>query len=120
MKFYFDYFYYRITKMFIKYPSDRGIRAILLISLIQSLLLISAIEICLPLFLEKGEIKQLLNQFVWVIAFVVFGLFFLNFLKYRGRYVEFNQHWQNELQAKKIIKGLLVILSLIVPIVVYA
>jgi magnesium-transporting ATPase (P-type) len=120
MRFYFDYFYYRIMKLFLKYPTDRGVRAIFLISLMQSMIALSLIEGCLPFFLKKSEMAELLSQIIWLIVFIVFGLFFFNFLNYQGRYSEFDQHWQNESKAKKTIKGLLVIFSLLIPFVVYA
>ena len=120
MKFYFDYFYYRIMKLFLKYPTDRGVRAIFLISLMQSMIVISLIEGCLPLFLGKSAIAEILSQIIWLIVFVVFGLFFFNFLNYQGRYNEFEHYWKNETQQKKTIKGLLIIISLLIPFVVYA
>jgi amino acid transporter len=120
MKFYFDYFYYRITKVFLRYPTDQGIRAISLIVLMQSLVIISIIEICLPMFFGKGEIIQILGQFSWVIALIVLVLFYLNFLNYRRKYMKLEQHWQNEPKAKKILRGVLMIISFPVPFVVYA
>jgi len=119
MKFYFDYFYYRIMKFFFRYPTDRGVRAIFLISLMQSLIVISVVEGCLPLFLGKIEIAEILSQIIWVIGLVVFGLFFVNFLKYQGKYNEFEQHWKNEPKKTKTIKGLLIITSLLVPFLLY-
>jgi len=119
MKFYFDYFYYRIMKLFLNYPTDRGVRAIFLISLMQSMIVLSIIEGCLPIFLRKIEITELLGQIIWLIIFIVFGLFFINFLNYQGKYDKFDQHWKNESKSKKTTKGLLIILSLLIPIIVY-
>jgi hypothetical protein len=120
MKFYFGYFYYRIAKLFLKYPTDRGVRAIFLISLMQSLIVISAIEGSLPFFLGKTAIAGFLSQINWFIVFIVFGAFFLNFLNYQGKYSQFEQYWKNESQPTKTIKGLLIVFSLLIPFIVYA
>ncbi len=120
MKFYFDYFYYRIMKLFLRYPSDRGVRAITLISLMQSMLIISIIESSLPLFLRKDDIAMVLSQISWFILLVVLCLFFYNFQNYQGRYNEFDENWKSEANPKKAIKGLLIIISLLIPFVIYA
>ncbi len=120
MKFYFDYFYYRVAKFFLKYPTDKGVRAISIISLMQSLIVLSMIEGCLPLFLGKIAIARILSKITWLIVFIVSGSFFFNYLKYPRRYSEFDQHWQNETQTKKIVKGLLIVISFIITFIVYA
>jgi magnesium-transporting ATPase (P-type) len=107
-------------KLFLSYPSDRGVRAIFLISLMQSMIAMSLIEGCFPLFLEKSEMEALLKQIVLLISFVVLGFFFFNFLNYQGKYSEFDQNWKNETKSRKTIKGLLIIISLLIPFAVYA
>lgn len=119
MKFYFDYFYYRITKFFSKYPADKGIRAICLIGLTQSLFILSVVELSLPLFLHKSEIKMILSHFIWLAAIVVFVSFFLGFLNYNGKYPEYERHWRYESKTQKSFKGAAILLSSIASFIIF-
>jgi len=119
MKFYFDYFYYRISELFIKTKRDRGTRAVVIISIAQSVLVLTLTLLLQPLVLKRSDIHHMLTRFPWFIALVVFLFSFYNFLKYRGRYHEFAAHWCNEPKQKRKLKGVVIVISLIVPLLVY-
>jgi hypothetical protein len=107
-------------KLFLKYPLDRGVRAIFLISLMQTMIAMSVIEGCVSLFLGRSEMEVLLKRVVWLISFVVLGFFFFNFLNYHGKYGDFDQYWKNETRQIKMMKGWLIIVSLLISFAVYA
>jgi hypothetical protein len=119
MKFFFDYFYYRITKLFVRYPTDQGVRALFLISLMQSMILLSVIQGCFVLCVERAAMAGVLKLNNVLIFLVVFGAFFLNYRKYHGRYTVLNLYWQNEPKEKKNARGILIVFSFIASFIIY-
>lgn len=118
MKSYIDYAYYRISKLYYRYDSGTGIYAMLIISLTEGIFLLE-IMIFLSRFLFTT--KQLEgSKFIGPIIVVVSILPFLivNYMKYvrpKGKYDVFDSNWKDESGSKKMFKGFLIVLSLLVP-----
>ncbi len=114
MKFYFDYFYYRIFKLFIKERSDKGSRAIFFITMVEVCLFLGILQIALVFFCEKDGIELFLSYYSWLVLLVIFPVGFINYNMYRDRYNEFDDYWGNETKRRRVLKGLLMILTAIV------
>jgi hypothetical protein len=112
---FFEYLYYRITKAYYKWDGDEGITAIIAISMLQTLLIGDFIIFIIRLFLDRGETLEYakIASGIGVGVFLILG--FVNFLKYRKKFDEYQLKWGNENKIKKRIRGVLIVVSLIIP-----
>ncbi len=119
MKFYFDYIYYRMYKAFFKWDGDEAARALCGVTMIQVLIISEIIYTCLRQFFSHQQMKPFGKEIAW--SFVIIGilLYVLNYKKYKGKFDKYNDHWKMEPENKKKLKGLLVILSLIAPWILF-
>lgn len=119
MYFFFDYIYYRITQVFFKKDGRTGATAITLIAIMQSLLLWIFIQLIINQCLSV-DVRALYSRYIGYGGGVIFLiLFFINYRKYNGSYNRFKFYWKGENRRTRLIKGLLVMLSLPLPIVLW-
>ena len=112
MYFFFDYIYYRLTKFYFKWDGRTGGTGIVGVSMIQGVMLLNSF------FFLYGQIYGILKRQMhpwekWLIAVAFFGIVYLNYRKYNGKYNKFRSYWKDESSFKRFIKGLMVIVSLI-------
>ena len=115
MRFYFDYIYYRITQAYFKWDGRTGTTAIIGITMIQLLVLLDIFTVIIRIRYDRDESSSFVQTGKWIIIAVYIVLFILNYKKYSGTYNKLKSHWKNESKAKRFYKGLLVILSMILP-----
>lgn len=118
MRFYFDYFYYRVYKLFINYKSDGGSRALVFISLIQTFLILAIIEFYFIIF-ARNSLVEFKRYIPSLIVFLVFILCVVNYFKYRGRYKEFDEFCRADSKSNKRIKGILMVLTVVLTFLIY-
>jgi ABC-type Fe3+ transport system permease subunit len=113
--FFFDYIYYRVTQAYFKWDGRNSITALLAVSMLQVLII--------------GDICIFIARLIWhrhetapyakLIAYVGLAFFFvfviINFFKYKNKYHLLKKHWKDEPQDKRKLKGVLVVLSLVIP-----
>lgn len=114
MNFYFDYFYYRICKFFGRTEGESKA-----LGAVVGTQIIFMAEVCLTiihLFFTTKQIIPYAKLILWVI-FLGGGIvvFIANYVKYRNKYHELDEHWKNEPRNRKIMKGYLVVLHLLLP-----
>ncbi len=114
---FFDYIYYRITKFYFKWDGRTGATAIVTISLIQILLLIDVGVILMRLFYDRDVTQTFIptGKIVICVAFITFSA--LNYNRYNGSYNKYRFRWKDESESSKILKGFLVLLSIVLPFV---
>lgn len=115
MPFFFDYIYYRITKAYFKLDGREGITAIIAISLIQALLIADIAALAIRMVYNRPSTAPYAKVAGYISVLILIALIVLNRFKYKQKYNKLRSHWKNETKAKRIFKGLLVILSLILP-----
>jgi hypothetical protein len=114
-----DYMYYRIAKAYHKWDGKEGSTAIFTISLFYCFITCLPVMLLLRLlggrlfFREIGDIAK--PTFV-IIAILIFVL---NFIKYRRKYEILNEIYKNENTKIKSIKGVLVVLVLVLPLLTF-
>ena len=119
MKFYFDYIYYRVTKLYSKYPTDRGTRAIALIAMIQTASFLTVVESLLILSSNKGIMQLYLANLKWAFIFIVFGFGYFDFKKYIGQETLLEGYWKNDDKMKRRLKGICILISIILPVIAF-
>jgi len=113
-RFFFDYIYYRITKFYFKWDGRNGITSIIGISMIQILIIIDVFTVIIRIFYERGDFQHI--GFVKYLIVFLFGILsFYNYRKYHNKYHSLKAYWKDEPEKVKLIKGILVIVSLIAP-----
>ncbi len=112
--FFFDYIYYRVTKVYFRWDGRTSATAIATVTMIQSLLIIDITVFIKRLFFEhyKSTPSQIL---IILLALIIIGLMIFNYRKYLDTYNKFRTHWKNESPLKKRLKGFLVIFSILMP-----
>lgn len=115
--FFFDYIYYRLNKFYFKWDGENGITSVIGVSMIQCLfvfdifLIIERVIYTKSAVAAKGDAK--------IVAYLAAGLFLAltiyNIFKYKNKYAEFCNLWDNESHRLRLLKGLFVILALALP-----
>jgi hypothetical protein len=118
MNFYFDYIYYRITKLYYKYDSGTGVYGILIISMTEGILVMELV-MCLNRFfftaqqLQDSKIIGIIIASVSILPFSIFN--YIKYVRTKGKYEKFKNYWENESRSKRIFKGCLIFISLLIP-----
>jgi predicted Na+-dependent transporter len=115
---FFEYMYYRIAKVYLKKDGSEGITAIFGISLCQTLLLGDVIIFIVRLFLHRSETTQYTKLASTIGVILLILICILNFSKYRNKYDEYQMRWGNEKQFTRRLRGILVIIALILPLII--
>jgi hypothetical protein len=113
-KFYFDYIYFRMTQAYFRWDGRTGGTAIVAIMMVQTLVVFDVFLFILRIFYDCNEI----NHFVfikWGLIGMSFMFLIYNYQKYNGRYNKLRYYWKEETRRTRIGKGILVIISLILP-----
>ncbi len=114
-KFFFDYIYYRMTKLYFKWDGRTGGTALVSITMIQVLLVMDVIVFVMRMLYERDVTKNYGKLGEWVILFVYVAFIIYNYKKYNGSYNKLRFYWKNETRRTRIVKGILVVLSLVLP-----
>ncbi|NQZ76081.1 MAG: hypothetical protein HRT61_08220 [Ekhidna sp.] len=119
----FDYMFYRIAKRYYKTDGSFAMRGIGIVSLAQVFVLIDTGIIALFPFISFSEFKSLaVFQSIPisnVSVGVVIVLMILNYLRYRGKYSDFEERWNNEEKSKQRVKGWIVFFGSVLPVVLF-
>jgi hypothetical protein len=114
MNFYFDYIYYRLTKLYFKWDGRTGATGIVAVSMIQGVMLLNCfILVYGSLYGTLKRPMQLWEKPFILIAFL--SLVYFNYKKYNGTYNKLRFHWREESSLKRLYKGCLVIISILAP-----
>jgi membrane protein YdbS with pleckstrin-like domain len=111
----FDYIYYRMTKAYFKWDGRTGITAIIGISMIQTLLLGDIVTLAIRLNIARSDTAPYSKMIAYAFAAILVILIITNYKKYNGQYNRLRLRWKSETKSEKIVRGILVCLSLIVP-----
>lgn len=114
MKNIFNYTYYRITKFYYKKDGSDATTALLTITLILSLFVIS-IE-----FIISGyfEIYRKISTLEIILILILMFVFYLILKKrYKNKYSSFREKWIKETNNNKRLNGFLVILFILSPLI---
>jgi H+/Cl- antiporter ClcA len=118
MSFFFEYIYYRITKLFFKRDGRRGFTGIAAISLSQGLIIITFIGLFLKVFTTIDFQAQHSKELGYLGAIIEACLLWLNNKKYDGNYHKYRFYWKDEGKKKYVVKGWLIILFFLLIFVV--
>jgi formate hydrogenlyase subunit 3/multisubunit Na+/H+ antiporter MnhD subunit len=115
MKFFFDYIFYRVARFYFKWDKRHGITAISAITMIQALIISDFIGFVGKLFFDRSVTQNYVVEakFIGISLFLI--LLFFNYKKYYGSYFKYKNYWKEESRKEHFVKGVLVLLSLIVP-----
>jgi len=115
LKNYFDYLYYRITKLYTKWDGNNGINGILMISLIQLLIICDIILPIMRVYFTVSQIYPYSKAIAIIAVTVLFVLIIYNYIKYKNKYDQLNIKWENETQRARMLNGMFILISLILP-----
>lgn len=119
MNFFFDYIYFRITQLFFKRQGRTGATAITVISLMEIFLILVFVfePIKYWITVYQGNTYSIqMGKIAFIGVFLL--LFFFNYKKYTGKYNFYRFHWKDESPSKRRIKGVLVVIAIILPLLI--
>jgi len=115
LKNYFDYLYYRITTLYTKWDGNNGINGILMISLIQLLLICDVVLPIMRIWFTFSQISPYSKTIAIIGVMVLFALIIYNYIKYNHKYDQLKIRWENETQRERMLKGVFILTSLVLP-----
>jgi len=115
MNTFFDYVFYRIAQLFYKRSGRRGLPAISLITITQTLAIGIVINLIADHVIARTTRELHYKEFGYVGAVISVLLMYINHRKYVGKYNELRFKWKDEDPARRFFKGILVVVSLILP-----
>ncbi len=118
MKSYIDYVYYRISKLYYKYDRGLGVYAVLIISLTEGFLVLDVFLFLEQFFFTTQQLQtsKLIGPIIIIVSVFPLSLFnYIRYIKPKGTYDKFDSLWKEESLTKRVIKGLLIFISLLVP-----
>ena len=118
MNFYFDYVYYRICKLYYKYDKGQGVYGTTIITMTEGVLLVETVIFFEKFFFTTQQLhsSKLIGPVIVAICILPFGVInYLNYVLPKGNYEKFDHYWKNETAGKRIFKGFLVLISILIP-----
>lgn len=115
----FDYIFYRITELTFKRSGRRGLPAISIISIMQGFLVGTVINLIANHFIAKTTREHHYKSFGYVGAIISILLFNINYSKYTEKYNKLKYKWRDEDPVKRIFNGVLVVIFLILPPIIF-
>jgi uncharacterized membrane protein len=119
MNFFFDYVYYRITKVYFKWDGRKGITSIVAIAMVQVVLVMIFLALLSLVFFTTEEISSAPNscKYALIIPYLFFSV--MAFRKFGEKYNQYRKYRKDETKGVRFFKGLGVILTLILPWVLF-
>jgi hypothetical protein len=115
---FFNYSYYRIAKAYFKWDGSTGITAIIVLTLFQCMSVCDFIIIILRLFLQRSETIEYTKMAIILGGGIYILLCVLNFSRYKNKYEVYELRWGNEKHGIKRTRGILLVISLILPLLI--
>ncbi|MEO3402294.1 hypothetical protein AAFN85_00220 [Mucilaginibacter sp. CAU 1740] len=114
-----DYVFYRTAQLFYKRGGRRGLPGVMAISLSQSFLLMTVAVLLKNQFIEKTIRGQYEDQIEFVLIILSLLVSYFNYRKYDGRYNKLRFEMKDEASLRRLFKGILVLVSLIIPPIIF-
>jgi hypothetical protein len=111
----FDYMYYRITKIYLKWDGSVGYTAIWAVSMVQALFFSEILISIVKLFYDKNEISKHAKSFGIGSAIILIIIGFINFKRYKNKYIEYELKWSREGHLKHRLLGFAILVGLVLP-----
>lgn len=119
MNSFLDYIFYRTAELFFKRYGRRGFSAMSIISASQTLMFWTLILI-INHFTAQITVKSFYEEFGFAIVLIYCSLLYINHRKYSGRYNKIRFRWKDEDPDKRVFNGILVLISLVSPLILFA
>ncbi|ULQ54901.1 hypothetical protein KJS94_09650 [Flavihumibacter rivuli] len=115
----FDYIYYRVIQFYFKWDGRNGATALIIVSMIQALLVIDLLLIILKLKYTKEQIAPNSKYYAYVGVGIFLVFLVSNYWRYRNKYNYLKKIWKDESPKSRKLRGVLVIVSLITPWILF-
>jgi hypothetical protein len=113
--FFFDYIFYRVNDFYFKWDGKGTSTAIAAVSMVQSFMIADIIGFTLRILFDRDQTAPYAKAIALTWATLTFGIFIWNYVKFNDKYEQLKDYWKNESLNQSRLKGLLVILSIVLP-----
>ncbi|HTJ51990.1 MAG TPA: hypothetical protein VL443_21160 [Cyclobacteriaceae bacterium] len=116
----FDYIFYRVAKKYYKRDGRDAFTAVLVVSIIQIELLADLFIILTKFFVPPSATTEYIKygRILGIVIAVVFLI--INYFYFKGKYWIFSNQWkESETPSQHFMRGCLVILAIISPVIIF-
>jgi hypothetical protein len=115
-KFFFDYIYFRLAELYLKWEGKNPSTAIAALMFMQVLIVLVSLMLIHSLFFDRSQLMQYMGYIRPVILISGVLIVIWNFSKYYNKYDELKEYWKDEPKKERIRKGFIIFLLFIIPI----
>jgi fatty acid desaturase len=119
MNFFFDYIFFRVAKFYSKWDEGRPMKAVLAVVLIEFFLISDLVLFFLRLTVGIEGMRGHVKLVKWIVLGTFFVLIVYNYRKYYHNYDKYKDHWAEESPRAKKNRGYLVLLSIVLPLIIF-
>jgi hypothetical protein len=116
--FFFDYIYYRITKVYWRWEKRNSISAVIAIAMLQSMLIYDIFLFIIRLIFSRSEMAPYSKRLAYVGVILLLIFIYYNYKKYKNRFGDLQSKWKSEPSSIRFKKGILILLCLVAPWVI--
>jgi hypothetical protein len=115
----FDYYYYRVTKLYTEknWEKGEGGTAVVSLTFFQSMVIIDSVGFPLFYFTDDLTRKLIISYLKPIIVILMVVLFFYNWKKYKFKFWAFKKRWESETLQQIQIRWIIILLVFLMPIV---
>jgi hypothetical protein len=119
MKEFFGYIYYRINKAYFKWDGRAGFTSILGVSMIQFMWLFVLIVFVSKFYFLPGELEPYVKGIKYAALACLGVIILLNYITYNGKYNYYRSQWREEDRRQRITRGILIVLLMALPWILF-
>ena len=113
----FDYIYYRLNRFYLKRDNDSTFTAAMGVSMIQSMIILLIGMVFTRLLSTRTKFLEFGTPLTIIFSILFILLLIINMNRYRDKYSLFANRWSNEDIFTRQIRGLLVVVALLFPVI---
>lgn len=111
----FDYVYYRSSLGYRFLRDDTSFSPMLVVVSIQALFIIDIFALSLKVLANQGFVDRTSELRTSIVVVLTLFLIYINNNRYAGRFDQLHEKWKHESRRRRVLKGILVFLTFILP-----
>jgi arginine exporter protein ArgO len=111
----FDYVYYRLCLVYRFFRDPEAFSAIIIVSMIKTLLISDCVLAIILVIMKVDGLNSFSSALGSAAALLFFVCFYFDWRHYKNRFQILHNRWSSETSALKMVKSLLVVITVVVP-----
>ena len=113
----FDYVYYRITHLYLRWYGKEGPMGAVIVTFVQTCIIACLVLFTARYFFSYSNTSEYSKIFGYgAMAFFVI-MYTINFVRYQDRFESLDERWKGETEQQKTLRGLIMVISILIPFI---